>query len=137
MSMFRKQTKEEKREFEVGNIYVVKTETVSSYNNGKGYGPLCATQFFLATRCDEDDSIRELFSGVAIEPLRNIQSFDKPYAVETTKLTEYMKNPNTKTLTAEDLFGFIVSLNTDEIVHTYSELEDEYEDEGEEDDGKE
>ena len=76
MSMFRPKTKEEKKEFEVDKIYVAKTEIISSYNDGQGCGPRVVTQYYLVTRCDEDDSIRELFSGVKLEPLRNMQRYE-------------------------------------------------------------
>lgn len=133
MSMFRPKTKEEKKEFEVDKIYVAKTEIISSYNNGQGCGPMVVTQYYLVTRCDEDDSIRELFSGVKLEPLRNMQHFDTVYVVETKKLTEYMKNPDKKTLNAELLFDFLVMLNAEEIVRTYTDVE---EDEETEEDGE-
>ena len=123
MSMFKPKTKEEKKEYEVNKIYVAKTEIISSYNDGQGCGPRVVTQYYLVTRCDEDDSVRELFSGIKLEALRNMQRFDTVYVVETKKLTEYMKNPDEKTLSAELLFNFLVMLNTEEIVRTYTDAE--------------
>ena len=115
MSMFESETKEEKRIFETNKIHVAKTEIITVRDDEQGCEPVIVTQYYLATRCDEDDSIRELFSGVKLEPLRNMQDFDIVYVVEMKKLTEYMKNSDRKTLDAELLFDFLAVLNAENV----------------------
>ncbi len=116
MSMLESETKEEKRTFRVDEIYVAKTEIISVHDNGQECGPVIVTQYYLATRYDKDDSIRELFSGVKLEPLRNMQDFDIVYVVEMKKLTEYMKNSDRETLDAELLFDFLAVLNAENVM---------------------
>ena len=110
--------KEQKlKEYNPKAIFLLTTEIISSYNDGSGLGPRIITQFYLATKKDED--FYELFSKVKIKKEEDTYSeefgsknFNTPYITQVEPLTDYVKDPN-KMLTADLLFGFITKLNTD------------------------
>lgn len=111
------------------DIFLLTTEIISSYNDGSGLGPRIITEYYLATKKDED--FYELFSKVKIEKEEDTHSqgfccrnFDTPYIVKVEPLTDYVKDPDKK-LTADLLFGFITEANTDIRIKDLTETDDD------------
>lgn len=122
------------------DIFLLTTEIISSYNDGSGLGPRIITEYYLATKKDED--FYELFSKVKIEKEEDTQGkgiccqqFNTPYIVKVEPLIDYVKNPD-KMLTEELLFGFITEANTDNRIEDLAKR-DEYEEENDDDEVEE
>lgn len=112
-----KEQKPEEREYNPKDIFLLTTEITSNYNDGSGFGPRVITEYYLATK--KDENFYELFSKVKIEKEEDTHSegvccknFNTPYITQVEPLTDYVRNPNKK-LTADLLFGFITEANTD------------------------
>ena len=112
-----KEQKPEEVEYNPKDIFLLTTEIISSYDDGSGLGPRIITEYYLATKKDED--FYELFSKVKIEKEEDTHSeefccknFNTPYITQVEPLTDYVRNPDKK-LTADLLFGFITEANTD------------------------
>lgn len=124
-----KDNKSDTTEYNPQDIFLLTTEIVSSYNDGSGLGPRIITEYYLATKENED--FYELFSKVKIEKEEDThsegfccQNFNTPYIVKVESLTDYVKNPDKK-LTADLLFGFITEANTDIRIKDLTETDDD------------
>lgn len=112
-----KDNKSDTTEYNPQDIFRLTTEITSIYNDGSGLGPRIITEYYLATKEDED--FYELFSKVKIEKEEDTHSeefccknFNTPYITQVEPLTDYVKDPNKK-LSADLLFAFITEVNAD------------------------
>lgn len=133
MKLFQKKKVEEKEVqrddlaiYDPKDIYLLTTQITSDYNDGSGAGPICVTQYYLATK--ENEKYYELFSKVEITyednstPGFTFGEFNTPMIELVEKLEKYVKDPNKK-LSAKELFYFITMKNTELIIS--GDLEEE------------
>ena len=123
MTFFKKQRK-------ANQLYVVKTEIISNYNDGTGFGPQYVTRYFLAKK--ENNEYYELFSGELLKLEIDghykgavCLNFDVPYIVEVKPISEYS---GSKKFTDSELFYFITRMNTLNALGAFDEEDDDYED---------
>lgn len=120
-----------KKKRKANQLYVVKTEIISNYNDGTGLGPQYVTQYFLAQKIDA--CYYELFSKEKLELDRDTyynschsHYFNKPYIVEAKPISEYS---DSKEFTDSELFYFITRMNTLNALGAFDEEDDEEDDE--------
>mgnify|MGYP006934500483 CR=1 FL=1 len=115
-----------KRRVKVADVYVITAMVISSYNNGKGCGPMCADIYLLAKY--KKGEYYELFSGKKLENKDASFYFNTPYVEKAESLKKYLKNPNKLTMNIQDLFYFITNKNVLGILGAFDEDdEEEYE----------
>ena len=107
----------------VDDVFVIKTNIISSYNDGSGCGPLCFDTYFLAKQ--KKDKYYELFTGKLLKQTVDgskvsFQTFDTPYIKEIKPLKEYLKIKNETHMESELLFDFLISLNSYEMAQIIS-----------------
>ena len=120
----------------VEEVYVAKTTITSSYNDGAGWGPQCATWYFLVKL--ENNEYHELFAGKKIEKVEDthkddmvVANFNTPYIEIIVPLTEYQRDKSEKEMNIQDLFDFITNMN---VLNSLGAFEDDQEDEEETED---
>lgn len=108
MRLFKKERKETSK-VKVADIFVIKTNLISSYNDGSGAGPSCVTQYFLAKIKNEE--ICELFSGTVLEKENKNKNMDTYYVEQSKPLKQFLKNKKIDEVDTEELFNFINNMN--------------------------
>lgn len=101
--------KEREEKLKVEDIFVVKAELLSNYNDGSGVGPMHVTQYFLAEI--KDEQICELFSGTVLEEENEDKHFNTYYVIKSKPLKIFLKNAETIKVNKTELFNFINNLN--------------------------
>ena len=103
-----------KKKRKAKNLYLAKTEIISSYDNSNGFGPMCVTQYFLAEK--RNKKYYELYSGEELELEENtkepgfcFKTTDVPYITEIGHISRYSDK---KEFTDSELFDFITRTNT-------------------------
>lgn len=101
--------KEREEKLKVKDIFVVKAELISNYNDGSGAGPMYVTQYFLAEI--KNEQICELFSGTVLEKENKDKHFNTYYVIKSEPLKIFLKNAEMIKVNKTELFNFINNLN--------------------------
>lgn len=100
-------------------LYLLTTNIVSNYDDGKGFGPRYVEQYYLTKM--KDNKYYEIFSNVEIKYEDDstagfiCREFNTPMISKVEPFTEYVKDPNKK-LTTEEIFYFITMINVQKII---------------------
>lgn len=126
----KKRNKQEERIVNCSEIFVAKTTICSSFLDPHGGGPLTLEKYFLVT--EKDGKYFELFSGLELKKESDIHSNgfavsfkNTPYIENITPLVQYLRDETLKTLlktlSYENLFDFITTINVELILSSKKE----------------
>lgn len=108
------------KEYDINEVYVLKTYIVSNINDATGLGPRCITCYFLARK--EEEKYYELFSEVEIK--HEGSYFNVPVIEEVKPLTDYINDTCKKRhMDSRLLFDFLLDMNMNNIMEYIIDVE--------------
>lgn len=115
-----------KNDIKIKTLYVAKAIIVSNHYDEEGFGPKCATYYFVVRQIK--NQYYEVFSGKKIEMKGDTkkdsiscQKFDTPYIEEIEPLTKHLKDSKKEVVSSIELFDFITNMNVLEFVGAFDE----------------
>lgn len=117
----KKRNRQEERIVNCSEIFVAKTTIYSSFLDPHGGGPLTLEKYFLVT--EKDGKYFELFSGVEIKKESVFIQMDLLLVLKTLHIlkVQYLRDETLKTLSYENLFDFITTINVELILSSKKE----------------